>query len=180
MAAAREKLKLWLEKNKIFGRLLLGFVAIAIGVLGFEQWQDDREQKHRAQAQLISVWYDDGYIAVQNTSSQSVTNAVLSLVFTQGAGGPSEGEDADRQSVLAEVPTGKWAVAVEPGWGAMGLVPGAEIGFTDQSGENHWIQRSDGALEEITESPLKHYDILSPVTYTSLTPWEERPKIPSL
>jgi hypothetical protein len=142
----------------------------------------DRKERHRAQARLISAMPGPteleegldplaGRSAVDciNASSEPAYNVVLGIVFIQGAA-PHTTEDMLKLRLgsgeVASVPTTTLSIlppgrtrAWIPGthWtSAMAGRAGAEIAFTDRAG-SHWIRRATGELEELPVDPLEYF-----------------------
>jgi hypothetical protein len=166
--------------------------AIAVGTVGTlaaALWQIGRERaarRHdeeqavaaarRDQAQRISAWFagDDANgskLSILNASYEPVYQAVVTLVFIQGAG-PQRGEDYSargmsdhRRAMLSVIPPGRWTASVEGGWHGMFARPGAEIAFTDRAGI-HWVRRGNGNVEELPMNAIDHFGIGRPVSWT--------------
>ena len=148
-----------------------------------QQTEDqDRKERHRAQARLISAMPGPtepeegldplaGRSAVDciNASSEPAYNVVLGIVFIQGAA-PHTTEDMLKLRLgsgeVAGVPTPTLSIlppgrtrAWIPGthWtSAMAGRAGAEIAFTDRAG-SHWIRRATGELDELPVDPLEYF-----------------------
>jgi hypothetical protein len=147
-----------------------------------ETEQQDRYERHRAHATLISAMPgptepgsgDDQLsgrtgIDCMNASAEPVYNVVVGIVFTQGAAphtteemmklrlGGEEFESVPA-TTLSILPPGRcraWVAGT--GWtGVMGGRAGAEIAFTDRAGA-HWIRRASGALDELPADPLTYF-----------------------
>jgi hypothetical protein len=142
----------------------------------------DREERHRAQARLISAMPGPvarepgdpllaGRSAIDciNSSSEPAYNVVVGMVFIQGAG-PRTTEDMlglrAGDGVPHPVPTTTLSILppghsrawiAGSGWiGVLAGRAGAEIAFTDRSG-SHWIRRAVGQLEELPVDPLEYF-----------------------
>jgi hypothetical protein len=145
-----------------------------------------RRQAERSQAESVSAWYAGEVatqgqqlsevpltrVALHNASVEPVYEAVVCLVFIQGAA-PHTGEDWSRmekgstgpyRKVLGVIPPGRWSVTFDGGWGAMTARPGAEVAFTDRAGL-HWVRRSRGRLEQLSCDAVEHYGIDRPIDY---------------
>jgi len=140
-------------------------------------------EQHREQARLISVWvgereqpesyaddpdaswYPDGrttlYIA--NNSPEPVYFLVVGIVDIQGTG-PSTLETTIAHhagfgpvTTVSILPAGRYRVWIRGvHWQTpLGGRLGAEIAFTDRAGA-HWIRRSSGALDELSQPPLEY------------------------
>lgn len=149
----------------------------------------DRErdaQLHRAQAERVSAWVSSGaippdggdWLVVLNRSDEPVYRAVVLLVLLQGSG-PRRGEDYvgehppfDCFQAIGVLPPGRWRVRVTTGWRGMMRQPGAEIAFTDRSG-NHWVRRATGLLEELQAESFTHYNIPLPIGLGPPEPFPE-------
>lgn len=143
-----------------------------------------RERDHRSQAERVSAWYggqelppdadydsqDTTVISVLNRSDEPVYEAVITMVYIQGAA-PHTGEawseiapqDAPRE-VWAVLPPGERRVTMPGGWGILTGRVGAEIAFTDRAGAS-WVRRATGALEELPTDAIDHYAISRPLDY---------------
>ena len=113
------------------------------------------------------------YIELINTSSQPVYQAVVSLVFVQGAAprtalGMAQAllpnQQRWYQRTLAVIPPGKSWTYVQGGWAGMFRQPGAEIGFTDQSGRS-WIRWASGRLTQIQQPARTYYEVPEPAEW---------------
>jgi hypothetical protein len=148
-----------------------------------QQTEDqDRKERHRAQARLISAMPGPtepeegldplaGRSAIDciNASSEPAYNVVLGIVFIQRAA-PHTTEDMLKLRLgsgeVAGVPTTTLSIlppgrtrAWIPGthWtSAMAGRAGAEIAFTDRAG-SHWIRRATGELDELPVDPLEYF-----------------------
>lgn len=115
------------------------------------------------------------YIDLYNNTDAPVYNAIVSLVFIQGAAWHSGVELArtpyvsDFQRYVQTIPPGRFRVAVQQPQAAMFLRPGAEVAYTDGEGDN-WIRTTNGALQAIGESPIAYYGIPQPVDWIEPTP----------
>lgn len=170
----------WLTAYATLGAAI-GTVA-AVGVALWQVWrersarrrleEEDRRRARRAQAEQVSAWLlpQDNEtrqpIALLNASVEPVYQAVVYLVFIQGAA-PRTGLEMERntessfRSLLSVVPPGRGFTSVGGGWGAMTVRPGVECAFTDRAGV-HWIRSADGTLVEIDESPVDYYGVIAP------------------
>lgn len=167
-----------------------------------EQSDDQHNERVRAQAQKIYAWSElrgEDTLDVENrtlhvaadrvlygnASTEPVYNAVLHLVWVQGAA-PATGEELERwarstpgveslelraRRVFQVLPPGRFVTDLRGGLGL--TVPngrtGVEIGFTDHAGR-HWIRRANGALEPIAQPPIDYYEIPRPLNYSSSEP----------
>ncbi len=148
-------------------------VAVALWQIRAQR-SEQRKRDHRAQAELLSVWYagesDRGAtLTVLNGSTQPVHAAVATLTIN---GRPGEGVPDDYRAVMPILPPGRWLVDVAGGWAGMSAYPTAELGFTDHRGDKHWIRRPNGALEQMARSAIEHYDIYLPFSLAQLRPME--------
>lgn len=160
--------------------------------------RDALAHAERSQAQGVSAWYagEDGRrlqsspdasedevlgrvpqtrVALHNASEEPVYEAVVWLVFIQGAA-PKTGEEWSQlqtatpyRTILGVIPPGRWTVRFDGGWGAMTARPGAEVAFTDRAGR-HWVRRSQGQLERLPRDAVEHYGIARPVDYQVVEP----------
>ena len=148
-----------------------------------QQTEDqDRKERHRAQARLISAMPGPtepeegldplaGRSAVDciNASSEPAYNVVLGIVFIQGAAphttedmlklrlgsGEAAGVPTTTLSILPPGRTRAWIPGTH--WtSAMAGRAGAEIAFTDLAG-SHWIRRATGELDELPVDPLEYF-----------------------
>jgi len=142
----------------------------------------DREERHRAQARLISAMPGptelgagaeplEGRSAVDciNASSEPAYNVVVGIVFIQGAAprttedmlklrlgsGGYEGAPTTTLSILPPGRSRAWIPGAH--WtSVMAGRAGAEIAFTDRAG-GHWIRRATGELDELPVAPLEYF-----------------------
>lgn len=157
-----------------------------------------RAAQARAQADQVSAWpyatdasgfpetqLPNGklvtYIELINTSGQPVYQAVVILVFVQGAG-PRTGREESQmflnkfnplQQTLAVIPPGRSWISVEGGWLGMMKRPGAELAFTDDAGRT-WVRSASGALTQIHEAAASYYHVLLPASW--VTPQTTAPR----
>ncbi|HEX7322970.1 MAG TPA: hypothetical protein VF299_08560 [Mycobacterium sp.] len=160
--------------------------------------QEEHDERVRAQAQKVYAWSElrgEDTVDVEsrtvhvaanrvlygNASAEPVYNAVLHLVWVQGAG-PKTGEDLEAwgrstpkpaklelnaRRVFQVLPPGRFVTDLRGvGNSPPGGRTGVEVGFTDHVGR-HWIRRATGALEQIQQSPIDHYQIPRPLNYSS-------------
>ncbi len=142
----------------------------------------DREERHRAQARLISAMPGPtesaeetqplgGRSAIDcfNGSSEPAYNAVVGIVFIQGAA-PRTTEDMLKlrlgDNEYQAVPT--TTLSILPPGNSRAWIPGthwtsilagragAEIAFTDRAG-THWIRRATGDLDQLPVDPLQYF-----------------------
>jgi hypothetical protein len=130
------------------------------------------DKEERKQAELISGWFQNDFIVLNNASDQPAYRAVVFLVLIQGTG-PQTGEEvmrnehlADYCKVLGVMPPGRSWLAAPEGWGGMSRRPGIEMGFIDAAGKS-WIRRATGLLEAIKSGPIEHYEIDLPVEFVT-------------
>jgi hypothetical protein len=115
------------------------------------------------------------YIDLYNNTDAPVYNAIVSLVFIQGAAWRSGIElahtsyVADFQRYVQTIPPGRFRVAVQQSQAAMFLRPGAEVAYTDGEGHN-WIRTAEGALHQIGKNPISYYAIPRPVDWIEPSP----------
>ncbi len=147
-----------------------------------EREEQDRVERHRAQARLVSavmgpeerVPDDDvgGRTGVDliNASAEPVYSLVVGIVFVQGAGpGSIEGmlglrkdEDWPPRPVpvttASILPGGTYRVWIGgTGWSRiLSGRSGAEVAFTDRAG-SHWVRRAMGQLEELDQEPFAYF-----------------------
>lgn len=86
------------------------------------------------------------------------------MLTLNGVVPPPTKDDVFRRVFLV-VPPGTFRVEVPSDWHGMHRRPGVEIGFTDDTGEVHWVRRADGALEESLVPAIDHYGIARPYDY---------------
>jgi hypothetical protein len=112
-------------------------------------------------------------IALYNHSSTPVYDVIVSLVFVRGAG-PHFGRELGGhgsafQRYVSTLPPGGSEVRVSAGWAGMMAVPGVELGFTDQRGQN-WLRYPNGKLLALTEPPASYYKLERPVGWAAARP----------
>ena len=159
-----------------------------LGWLVFDKVRADRAGL-RLQAEKQAAWAARGGIDTGNSfrtsvrfanrSDQPIYNAVMYLVWVQGAAFRT-GEDAERfcradtfeigriRALAHTVPPGLWRTELagppdSPKQGQLGV----EFAFTDAAGR-HWVRRTSGVLEELVADPLTHFDIGKPLQYAVL------------
>ena len=143
-----------------------------------------REQRERRrQAELVTAWLgaeeavgDQLFqqVVIQNSSSQSVYQLIVSLVSVQGAfrvtAVPPPQSDAKVsdpfQTRVGQVPPGRFDTRIQSGGHGMYLRLGVEIAFQDASGV-YWLRRGNGCLEEMKGDPVTVYRVGSPVGWLS-------------
>ncbi len=130
------------------------------------------EQQRRAQAELISAWYagadhDHSRLVIRNASDQPIYEAVVVLVINGRSGREAPPE---YRRILLVVPPGTYRIQAPIGWRGMGATPGAEVAFTDRTGEAYWVRRAGGSLTEIDQTAIEHYAIDRPFQSTDLRP----------
>lgn len=141
------------------------------------------DERRRAQARQVCVWLqtvlaDDigSRVRLDNQSTEPVYQVVIAAIGVDRAGrqivakADGSGDHAERpskvESVIKILPPGGYYL--DDGWmesdsGATGI----EISFTDNGGI-HWRRTVDGALTEISQSPMQYYEQGSPVRYERL------------
>jgi len=112
-------------------------------------------------------------VDLQNSSEEPVYGVVVGLVLVQGTAPHSLEEWLTRPGATPEMfprgpittistlPNGLFRTWIRGyGWHRMlsGRL-GAEIAFTDRNA-SHWIRRSSGQLEELTEEPIAYFEKL--------------------
>jgi hypothetical protein len=166
-----------------------GALAAALVQIGTERRARHRAESEnlktmrRLQAEKVSTWWGGpavsggDWLILLNRSNEPVYRAVAILVLIQGAG-PHQGEDYQKDESgspsaldafvpIAIIPPGRWRVQVSGGWGGMMRRPGAELAFTDCSG-NHWIRRASGNLQEVSTDAITHYELPAPIPFLSV------------
>lgn len=129
------------------------------------------------QAAEVSTWISNELssemtnVIIQNTSTNPIYDVVLTIVIASGSG-PRTGEEVAALPEQRElsvpslrrassiIPPGRYVTEIPADWGGMNRKPGAEIAFTDKSG-NHWVRRQNGKLEQLK------FDALSTMSYPS-------------
>jgi hypothetical protein len=135
------------------------------------------EESQRHQADQVAAWIDEPAstamlaptpqpgptpIALANTSSQPVYDAIVRLVFKTGGWPREDAEFWERaRSLLSVIPPGEWSADVTRWKPGGGRHPGVEIAFTDRAGR-HWLRTSEGKLTRLAVPPLEHYGLTVP------------------
>jgi hypothetical protein len=170
---------------------ITGLATISLFVIGFIQIRNERlarlkrekeSELHqtRSQAELISSWIADEidfkvWIAVCNNSSLPIYQVIIYLesIFDEG---DTYGDKLSNPICVSVVPPGIGYVTAEASYHGMNTRAGIEIGFKDTFGKN-WVRRSNGSLQQITESTVRHFDIAMPAGWIGLIPSSEFEKI---
>lgn len=142
-----------------------------------------REQADAVAAWITSDWMhhrDDGKqtIALLNSSSQPVYQAIIHLVFVQG--GPTTGLEMDEQmpgyrAAVLVIPPGRHHLTMNELFHHMHRRHGVEIAFTDRSGR-YWQRDAVGRLIELPSTPPDFYSLSLPIDWGSVEELEPEPK----
>ncbi|ASW91269.1 hypothetical protein [Mycobacterium marseillense] len=140
---------------------------------------ESAEREKRAQAVLVSAWIHGNWapragggnttFRVRNGSQEPVYEAVLHLVWFQGAGFHT-GQEAEKfleahniRAIIQVLPPGEFYVTIPgPSSQPMQGRPAVEMAFTDAA-NHHWVRNRFGALSPVNERAFKYYDLSFPL-----------------
>lgn len=155
----------------------VGTIAAVVVALGLAR--RDRTAQHqrdeRSQADLITAWISENEgamsslattFAIQNSSTQSAYEVIVSLVAVQGAFRETGEKGEGYRCFVGQLPPGRSVGVIENGGNGMHLVLGVEIAFRDAAG-NIWRRRGNGVLDSLSVGPAEFYGEGAPI------PWGE-------
>jgi hypothetical protein len=147
----------------------------------------DRDERHRAQARLVSAWIgktrggpassdNSRQISLEliNGSPEPIYGLVAGAVFIQGRSGPNsleawfevkkktESQEHEQlptpTAILSILPPGRWRIWVQDTGEVLGGGRrGAELAFTDRAGA-HWVRRAKGDLAGLPSAPFEYLE----------------------
>lgn len=137
--------------------------------------KEKREATKRKQAAGVSTWlssrtfgtkvhYKRQVVILNNNSDSPIYNLVVSIVDARNTDAKGEENPEEFRRAIDASPPGQVFCFAPEGYSGMGFRAGVELAFSDANG-NHWVRRSNGKLESLTENPFNHYKISQPPTY---------------
>jgi hypothetical protein len=164
-----------------------GVGTIALFAIGFWQIRNERQARHRAeaeslaatrrhQAERVAAWIAaEGsdhlgsvlWVAVRNQSLQPIYHLVIHGLALSNDGTPITDPSPDSQERIAVVPPGEGYAAIHLDYAGMHRRPGIEIAFQDAA-NRYWLRKSNGELLELQVPPVEHYDIVQPTGWGML------------
>jgi hypothetical protein len=168
----------WLRQHQATIREWLVLIAAVIaGLAGWQQIADERnvrkESEARAQADLISAWSAERRrgermsMVLSNASHQPVYQVVVFRKPTAASGKLWPNVRNPEIHAIWVLPPGKYRVKFKNRANPTSAIT---VAFRDQAGRN-WIRRSNGLLEQISDSPSSAFNLEWPI------PWRLPEKI---
>lgn len=152
------------------GAFIVAFIQISIERKArLKKEQQERNIKHRAQAELISSWISNedltkANISIMNNSHAPVYHLIVNIVSDGSSKGAGKKTMEDYRAKVRVIPPGISETKVSVFYHGMSYQSAIEVAFTDSFG-NHWVRDGCGKLDEIDVSPEMYYGISLPADW---------------